>query len=207
MRPQPRGEGSQAAMENAYKRKKQPEQVRRALLDEAMRIAVGQGLGALTVQAVAQAAGVTKGGFLHHFPSKQDLIDTMFAELLGVIDAEIDARIAADPEPCGAFTRAYVDLVFETGVGADQNQWAAFSMAMLTDSSLRPLWRDWFCARLERHHATDSGPELQIARLAADGVWVADLAGVEVPERARLKARLMGDASPKRGRRASRSQP
>lgn len=186
-------------MENAYKRKKRPEQVRRALLDEAMRIAVHEGLGALTVQAVAQAVGVTKGGFLHHFPSRQDLIDKMFAELLAAVDAELDARIAADPEPCGAFTRAYVDVVFETGVGADQGRWAAFSMSMLTDSSLRPLWRDWLSGRLERHRETDSSPSLQTARLAADGVWVADLAGVEVADRAAFKARLIAGARPQRG--------
>ena len=47
--------------DNAYSRKKQPEQVRRALLDCAATLAVEGGLSAVTLQAVAAAAanGVT----------------------------------------------------------------------------------------------------------------------------------------------------
>jgi AcrR family transcriptional regulator len=68
--------------DNAYSRKKQPEQVRRALLDCAAQLAVENGLSAVTLQAVAEAAGVTKGGLLHHFASKQILIEAVFANLL-----------------------------------------------------------------------------------------------------------------------------
>ena len=67
-------------MNNAHQRPKEPVRVRRALLDAAQQIAVAQGLQNVTVQAVAQAAGVTKGGLLHHFASKQRLLDALFAE-------------------------------------------------------------------------------------------------------------------------------
>ncbi|RYG89090.1 MAG: TetR/AcrR family transcriptional regulator, partial [Alphaproteobacteria bacterium] len=73
---------------NAHKRKKQPELVRRALIDHAARLAVEQGLAAVTVQAVSDAAGVTKGGFMHHFPSKQALVDAVFTELIEIIDRD-----------------------------------------------------------------------------------------------------------------------
>src|SRR5581483_4435078 len=52
---------------SAYTRAKQPEQVRRALLDCAATIAMDHGVSGITVQAVAAAAGVTKGGLFHHF--------------------------------------------------------------------------------------------------------------------------------------------
>ena len=58
-------------MVNAHHRKKQPEQVRRTLLDCAARIAAEQGIANVTVQAVAEAAGVTKGGLFHHFPEQK----------------------------------------------------------------------------------------------------------------------------------------
>ena len=105
-------------MDNAYQRKKQPEAVRRALLDQAARLAVEEGLAAVTVQAVSDAAGVTKGGFIHHFPSKQALIDAVFEELLDTLSDDLDRRLAADPQPYGSFTRAYVESVFELGLGA-----------------------------------------------------------------------------------------
>jgi len=174
-------------MESGYRRKKQPELVHRALMDQAARLAVDEGLAAVTVQAVAEAAGVTKGGLLHHFPSKQALIDAVFADLLEALDRQLDARIAADPEPRGAFTRAYLASVFDTGPEANAAAWAALAISMLTDPHLRRRWSDWVEARQERHRATDGTLALAAVRLAADGIWLADLTGVAVEERAGLR--------------------
>jgi AcrR family transcriptional regulator len=91
---------------SAYTRAKQPEQVRHALLDCTAAVAMDHGVAGVTVQAVATAAGVTKGGLFHHFASKQALIEGLFADLLARLDAEIDVTIAADPKPRGGFTRA-----------------------------------------------------------------------------------------------------
>jgi AcrR family transcriptional regulator len=94
------------AMAIAHRKKKEPEKVRRALLDCAAAIAVSKGFSGLTVQAVADGAGVTKGGFFHHFPSKQALMDEVCAELLRSIDALVDEYMAQGPQGYGAFTRA-----------------------------------------------------------------------------------------------------
>ena len=56
-------------------------------MDEAKKLAIESGISAITVQAVASAAGVTKGGFLHHFPSKQALGLAVIDEILaGMVD-------------------------------------------------------------------------------------------------------------------------
>lgn len=178
-------------MENAYKRKKQPELVRRALLDHAARLAVEQGLAAVTVQAVSDAAGVTKGGFLHHFPSKQALITAVFEELVEVIDRDLEERIASDDESYGVFTRAYLEAVFDMGLDSEGGPWASLSMSWLTDPDLRALWATWFEKRVERHAETDGDVRLTIVRLAADGLWLADLAGIAIAERQRLHAELL----------------
>lgn len=178
-------------MESGYTRRKQPELVRRALLDHAARLAVEQGLAAVTVQAVSDAAGVTKGGFMHHFPSKQALIDAVFHELLDELARELDERTDADPEPYGSFTRAYLESVFDIGPGAKGGPWATLSVSMLTDPNLRALWAQWFEARLEQHQATDTDVRLSAVRLAADGIWLADLTGITLHERTQLRAHLL----------------
>ncbi|WP_417768434.1 TetR/AcrR family transcriptional regulator [Stappia sp.] len=183
-------------MENPYARKKQPELVRRALLDRAAELAVEQGLAAVTVQAVADAAGVTKGGFMHHFPSKQALIDAVFRELLDTLDRDLDARIEADPEPDGAFTRAYLGSVLDMAPGASGGPWAALYVSMLTDPDLRALWAGWFEARIERHRATDDDVRLAAVRAAADGIWLADLTGTALDKRADLHALLLDMTRP-----------
>jgi AcrR family transcriptional regulator len=85
---------------SAHHRKKQPEQVRRALLDCAAQIAAEQGAAAITIQAVAERAGVTKGGLLHHFDSKQALLAAVFSDLLEQMDREISADASREPM-CG----------------------------------------------------------------------------------------------------------
>ena len=178
-------------MENAHKRKKQPLTVRRALLDEATQLAITKGLRAVTVQAVADAAGVTKGGFMHHFPNKQALIAELFAEMSAQIGQEIDQFIAADPEPYGSFTRAYVKSTLTVDWACSTSPVASLSVFMLTDAALRSAWAQWFNARLRQHHATDSSTELAIVRLAADGVWLADIARLELPDRTVLEQHLV----------------
>lgn len=166
-------------MENAYERKKQPELVRRGLLDHAQRLAVDQGLASLTIQAVADAAGVTKGGLFHHFPSKQALVEAMFADVVDALDREIDELMAKDEEPYGAFTRAYVDSCFLDRDRKSANLWAALSVSMISEPQLRDIWSRWQMQRYERHRETDGDLGLEIIRLAADGVWLADLMAVD----------------------------
>ena len=55
-------------------RKKDPVRLHRQLLESAAMIAGRDGIAALSLNAVAREAGVSKGGLLHHFPNKQALI-------------------------------------------------------------------------------------------------------------------------------------
>lgn len=181
-------------MTNAYERKKQPELVRRNLLDCAARLAAEQGVAALSVQAVADAAGVTKGGLFHHFPSKQALLEAVMADLLAALDCEIDDLLSQDCEGFGRFTRAYVNAVFSDRGRDSGKQWAAISVSMVGEPSLRRMWNSWIEGRLARHKETDSGVVLELVRLAADGIWFADLLaddGRAGGDRAALRARMI----------------
>jgi len=50
--------------------------LRDRILDAAGQLVTGQGTRHLTLDGVAQAAGVSKGGLLHHFPGKDALLAT-----------------------------------------------------------------------------------------------------------------------------------
>lgn len=160
---------------SAHHRKKQPEVVRRALLDCAARIAAEEGAQAITIQAVAERAGVTKGGLLHHFDSKQALLAAVFSDLLEQMDREIDRSMASDPLARGRFTRAYVRACFSDRLLGERSLWAALSVAIVSEPALRALWSTWLDGRMTRHAETDGAPSLIAVRLAADGVWLADM--------------------------------
>jgi len=180
-------------MSKAHKREKQPELVRRSLLDHAARCAVEEGLARLTLQTVAEAASVTKGGLLHHFPSKQALIEAVFEDMLGRLDKEIERLSAEDDIEKGRFTRAYIDAFFQVTRDGPKSPWAALAISSMTDAGLRALWSDWMSERLERHAATDSHPAFKLARYAADGIWLANLTeanGIPAEELAGLRDQL-----------------
>ena len=178
-------------MTQAHRRPKEPELVRAALLDCARAMVVEAGVGGLSVNAVAAAAGVTKGAFFHHFGSKAALVEAVFAGLFEELDREIDASLAIDGDDYGAFTRAYLDTVFRDDERHQSPPRAGLWISAIADPSVRPLWAGWLQRRLERHEATDGAAELAVVRYAADGIWLADVIGFGPDERSALRDRLM----------------
>lgn len=177
-------------MSEANRRKKNPELVREALLTSARRLALEQGISAVGVQAVADAAGVTKGGLFHHFESRQVLVNALIADLMGGIDGAIEGFMAADPEPVGRFTRAYVQMTFSDP--GHQEDLSSLWMSMIADPHLRADWSVWLAARLERHRDTDAGLPLELVRFTADGYWLGQIVGIPSQNREALRDQLVG---------------
>lgn len=180
-------------MAEQHRRKKSPELVRKSLLDNAGSQAARQGLASISVNAVAAASGVTKGGLFHHFPTKRALVEAVCGELLNALDARIDSAIEPDETVPGRFTRAYIEAAF-----ADDGQlvveWSAIWLSVATDPELKMIWTEWLGARLRQHRSTDSGQAYEVARYAADGVWLSDLTVAENESRSdrrRMKARIL----------------
>ena len=179
--------------ENAYKRKKQPEFVRRSLLDQAARITLEQGLSKVTFQSVADAVGVTKGGVMHHFSTKNALVLEVFHDAMAKFESEVSHAMAKDPVSYGSFTRAYIDATIslgEKGQAEFDNQ-ATLYVLMLGDRELRELWAKWANEQLQKHEATDNTETLCMVRLVADGIWLSDFSGINISDKQSLRARLI----------------
>ncbi|MBH0096090.1 TetR family transcriptional regulator [Psychrobacter sp. NZS113] len=180
-------------IENAHKRKKQPEVIRRALLDQAARITLEQGLSKVTFQAVADAVGVTKGGIMHHFATKNALILEVFHDAMAKFEAEVDSAMAKDPVSYGSFTRAYIDATISLGEKGQEefDSQATLYVLMLGDSEMRKLWAKWANEQLQKHEATDNTETLCMVRLVADGIWLSDFSGINISDKKSLRERLI----------------
>ena len=121
----------------AHPRKKDPIKRQEELLNAARVIAGREGIAALSLNAVAREAGVSKGGLMHHFPSKQELIHALFIQLLDIMDVRIAAIMANDSDPYGRFSRAYLHYVGELKDSDESFQLALLSLAMPTEPVLR----------------------------------------------------------------------
>jgi len=70
---------------------------RNELIDCAQALFFAQGYEATTIADIIEAAGVSKGGFYHHFESKEELLDAVIERLTATIIANA-ADILDDPE-------------------------------------------------------------------------------------------------------------
>jgi AcrR family transcriptional regulator len=76
------------------------EETRTRILDAALEAFARYGYDATGVAEICRRAGVTKGGFYHHFPSKQDVFLELLERWLEGLDVDLDeSRLGAETVP------------------------------------------------------------------------------------------------------------
>ena len=156
--------------------------------DAAEEVELRDGVARLTLDAAAAQAGLSKGGVLYHFPTRDSLVAGMVTAIIDEFDRDIDRRLEVDREP-GCFTRAYVGATMEPSASRpdreDRLGAALIAAAAAQPELLVPLqeaadrWQD----RLERDGLDPT--TATILRLACDGLWMCDLFGLAPPKAAR----------------------
>lgn len=91
---------------------------RQRILEGAMQVALRDGILATTLDAVAREAGVSKGGLIHHFRTKDELLSAMLEHFPTRILRTLEDRMAADPNPQGRFFRTLVRTVFPSAAAS-----------------------------------------------------------------------------------------
>ena len=125
---------------------------------------------ALTLDAVAAEAGVSKGGLLYHFASKRELLDAVVRRWLDEFQDDIDA---AGP--------GFLPATCAPPTAPRPRRRACWRRSSPTPT----CWPS--CATGTRRGGdrvvTEGGDpvEATVARLAADGLWLADLLGMAPP--------------------------
>ena len=143
---------------------------------------LAHGPSGLVLDAIAADAGISKGGLLHHFRTKEALVAGLCDRMLARFDEELEALSGADPEPRGARTRAYLSsTVTPEGKPADNS-------AQLMAGILASLGRDGTHLEKVREHFSRWHAGLEsdgidsttatLVRLAADGLWLSALLGL-----------------------------
>lgn len=106
----------------------------RARLLEAAGSAISQHGVNVSLDLIARGAGVSKGGLLHHFPTREELLVAVMRQLLADFDAAVeDALDDADDQP-GRLTRAYVNAVFADLADGDRAREKVTLMGMVGSS-------------------------------------------------------------------------
>ncbi|SDX26535.1 transcriptional regulator, TetR family [Marininema mesophilum] len=150
---------------------------RSRLLTSASDIVREKGVSKLTLEAVANQAGVSKGGLLYYFPSKEALIKAMIDEMLDVYVNDIQKNLQ-DIKGRGQWTRAYMKSMFmevEDGLKIS----SALLASMFTNPELLDKAQTRYKEFQEKVENDQADPiHSTIARLAADGLWFAEMFGL-----------------------------
>lgn len=153
---------------------------RESLLNAAGEVILRFGSDALTLDAVAKEAGVSKGGLLYHFPNKEALLTGMIANL--IVEFEQLLEIELDREDDLTIKGAWLRAFIRAGYKFDRQNAAIQSgllAAVAKDSKLLQPYQE--AAARWHQQACNCGLaplKVGIILLAADGLSLNQLLGL-----------------------------
>lgn len=153
---------------------------REDILAAAEQVVLEHGAGHLTLDAVAERAGVSKGGLLYHFPGKEDLLRGMLQRLLDRADETrkriLEAGGVGGPG-ASAELRAYVQAGFDKEESCPAVSGSLLAAGANDPRLLGPV-RDWHVRNFARFSEGSRHPLRVLAlMLALDGLWLNELLG------------------------------
>lgn len=150
---------------------------RRVLLDAAAAVVREQGSGALTLDRVAAQAGVSKGGLLYHFPTKDELVRSLVLDTFDQFEHDVEN------EAGGNWARGYLRTCAATKRDVPEKRMLIGTLGMLAgDAELLRAASDRATAWQKRiDEDVADHVDATLLRLAADGLWYAELIGLDPP--------------------------
>jgi AcrR family transcriptional regulator len=131
----------------------------------------------LTLETVATEAGVSKGGLLYHFPTRDALVDALVEDWLDRFEAEV-----VEGTSDGSWVRAYARACAGSRSAAERATDVALLVAIAGDPRRLEAVRGRYAAWQARLVAdAPDAVDATLVRLAADGLWFADLLGLAPP--------------------------
>jgi AcrR family transcriptional regulator len=170
-----------------------PTDVRTRVLDAAEAIIQARGVAGLTLEAAARDAGVSKGGLLYHFASKEALLMALMARLAEFMRGEYHACVEAQPPGPGRVARANLEWGFGDGERSCNEKHdraaAIFLAAFHHDPALLDPVRA-VVAQMRADNAADGLPPGlgEVIHAAADGMFMARIFRLYAPTDAQRTA-------------------
>lgn len=145
-----------------------PPLAREKVLDAFESILVDEGERTATLDATAKVAGVSKGGLLYHFATRDDLMAGLLERLENLAEADLSRMASASDGPVAYYLRTSVmeDAALDRAlVAASRIAQAGFAPAA---DALRRVRESW--AEALRPHVRDD-TALDLVMLLGDGLY------------------------------------
>lgn len=159
-------------------------QTRETVLQAAAQVLMRHGVSGFTIEAVAQEAHVTKGGVLHHFPSKVELVLGLIAQVIDGFQVRVTAEMEAEPaDQPGRWLRAYIRAVFSADFESASLLPAVVAVAAADPQVLAVIRRRFEESQQAATHDGIDPIQATMIRLAVDGMAFTRAFGVDALDR------------------------
>lgn len=159
----------------AYNRKKEPELNKQLIIDAATEIGAELDWHQVTFQAIADRTGLSKGGIIHHFRNKEELLDELMSQSLTGLTAQVEKQ-KANGDNDGAL--GYLQFVLEK---RDDEKYKKTMRIVLQAIMINPKyniqWLEWYNKHIMPANEDKLSIKSRIAFLVADGIWYAEHMG------------------------------
>jgi len=154
-----------------------PPRARESVLDAFEATLIASGERAATMDATARAAGVSKGGLLYHFASKDALEAGLIERLASLVAEDIADMAAASEGPVAYFVRTSVmddDPLDRAIIAVSRLAQGGSGAASAALHDMRHRWQDAL-----RPHTKDAAA-LDLVMLVSDGLYFNNALGDEI---------------------------
>ena len=168
-------------------RQRNASRTRELIFEACSRILRREGLITLTLDAVADEAGLSKGGLLYHFPTKQALIEALFEYHNNEFEARLEALAQEEGDDPGAWLRAYAKASIEQITDPDNaSLYASLFAAEERYASAHQLMRDKYIGWQNKVENCGLDPKwATLMRIAVDGLWFVEMHRYAPPDKER----------------------
>ncbi|WGP04989.1 TetR/AcrR family transcriptional regulator [Bacillus subtilis] len=144
------------------------------ILDAALQVIEHGGVTAVTFESVADQAGLTKGGLMYHFPTREALLRGLHEHLAGQWEASLAASAGKPAEDATSAERvaAYARVATSSATRAE----LLLMLETVNEPDMHQPWFDvlsrWAPPLPDPGQVPPAELHQLIARLAADGLWM-----------------------------------
>lgn len=161
---------------------------KKRILDAANKVIAEKGLHCFTLDEVAKEAEISKGGLLHHYPSKDKLIKGLIENYLNLLQCRISEREKTLPEtsPCSWF----LSFIYEqfNQCKLDINTMYGLLAAFASNQDLLNPVLEKRKEQLEKINECKDPIMALVISFACDGIAFSNLLGLDIlPEDTKVK--------------------
>ena len=155
---------------NNYKKKKDPIENRKLILEAAIELANKLELSQISFDALSKKSGLSKGGIIHHFPTKEAIFDTLFKENFKEYQNWVQEELKSEdmPNPSIALLRVTLRKCNEESY---RKLMKVIYKCLVNNEQYCQLWNEWFSECIIKDLDEDSEIKTLLGSLVAIGIW------------------------------------